>query len=169
MKKFYTSFLVAFISILSIAFSGCSQEEPINEVKEENDLKNLYQLLSNQPSYSLLSLSETYPSRSSLHGLPKITKDDISFLKTLSQEEFMDLQTRLSDMGVTENSFDEISAINQYKLYEILGGNNGVNKLMEFSSAYLKSKGGFNHLFQLLPKDLKENEAEYYIAMAIYN
>lgn len=102
--------------------------------------------------------------------LPVITEADLVALASLSMEELQARrQSRLEAMGAEKIAqIEERKAENIAKMYDLMGGHEGLDRLKAFMTEYLKGAKGWARISELLPQGLTDRQAKGYLAMAVY-
>lgn len=161
------------INIMAIAvaaflgLASCSHEEPASVNKNEKTLEAIYESLDRLPRQSIYDQSGS--TRTGVR-LPVITEADLAALASLSMEELQARrQSRLEAMGAEKIAqIEERKAENLAKMYDLMGGHEGLDRLKEFMTEYMKGEKGWSRISELLPQGLTDRQAKGYLAMAVY-
>ncbi|MBD5422457.1 MAG: hypothetical protein HDR49_05445 [Bacteroides sp.] len=167
--------LAMLLAIHAIGFSfltGCQSQSDSIEMIEKEQVKNardLYVSLMEIPTSSLLSESSVN-SRATSNTYPVLTEDDVFYLSSLSLNELEYLMSKFQskldsdDYLYIESRRDETLLKN----FEILGGHEGFDRIMEFYDSYMGVEPGWTSLEKLLPNNLEEQQIDLYVNYAVY-
>lgn len=124
----------------------------------------------NKPTISLLDCTKNLSRNSSLQYIPEFTQEDLNYLTSLTQEEFICEQEKIMSQveAIPQEKIDEIAINNYNSLMSGLGGQDGIYKLLDFGIRYLQLNGGIEDIKSTLPNKLNSSEIKYYIALSIY-
>lgn len=151
---------------------GCTQTDEFSSESEDSNAMQLYQMMSKIPTTSILAdvSSESRSSSEYEFYIPTFSQNDLNYLASLNQDEFEafrnELIERLGPDGI--DKLEEIQDINYDRICDILGGHEGMNKLEEFSLAYIETPGGWSYVQELLPINLTDKQINTYISFAVY-
>ncbi|MBD5229432.1 MAG: hypothetical protein HDS69_05280 [Bacteroidales bacterium] len=171
MKKLSLVSLPAILlGIFVIFFTSCAQEIEESTLLEENEnnIESQYIAFHNQPTISLLSSVYNQSSRGNF--IPELTRSDIEFFKSLSKDELISFRdSMLSLIGENASNLIEDYEYDCYlHVFDIMGGNEQMEKYINFASEYLNSEGGTEVLSRIAPISLNKTQQLYYAAMATY-
>lgn len=139
-----------------------------NQTIQESGLQTLYEDLVNLPTVSLLS-NKTPESRAGyIPSYPVFTPDDLKYLSTLSQNQFMAFRDSLIITFGGLEKLDSLQAANYADAFNALGGHEGIDQLISFSTAYLDTVPGWESIQALMPKKLSESISKGYIYQAAF-
>lgn len=165
MKRSINIMAIAVAVLLGLA--SCSHEEPASLNRNEKTLEAIYESLDRLPRQSIYDQGGI--TRTGL-TLPVITEADLAALASLSMEELQARrQSRLEAMGAEKIAqIEERKAENIAKMYDLMGGHEGLDRLKAFMTEYLKGAKGWARISELLPQGLTDRQAKGYLAMAVY-
>lgn len=156
---------------LFLLLSNCSEESD-TIISEETDAEILYNNLSKIQTVSLISNNNISRGSSDLskYALPTFTTEDLNFISSLTQDEFIAFRDSIINQlgGDADGKIEEVEIYNYKRICNSLKGDEGVNQLAEFASSYLESSAGWTSIKSLLPIDLTIIETKIYISMAVY-
>lgn len=172
MKTFSLTLKICLCSILSINFACCKEDEELCFNSENLDYEKLYYEASNIPTYSLLEQVSENGRAGNNSGIqiPVLTESDLDYLASLSFNELKslrdDVTARLGEGSL--EIIDEIEYENYLRIYNLLEGHKGVDKLLDFGRIYLETPGGWQYVESSLPQKVSVEQAKLYIGMSIY-
>ena len=98
------------------------------------------------------------------------SSQDLNYLSSLSQEDFEKVRNsfimKLENAGIED--IESIQDSNYIKIFDLLGGHEGMDQLITFAEEYITSPQGWNQIEFLMPKITSLEQGEVYIYMATY-
>lgn len=156
--------------IISLAFVSCSQDSEPKFGSNDSMFKSLYEKMKDESSIPLFSIINNSRAKTIEKGYPEISQQDLEYLSELSPEELESLHNklveRLEDNGIID--MDSIQDENYIKIFQFLGGHEGMDKFIKFTEDYMNSSKGWEQIERLIPNDLTTEQGEIYITMATY-
>lgn len=153
-----------------LVFVSCSQEEEFETYEKTTEYKNIYEALKGESTVSILSLLNNSRASGEEDGYPVFSSEDLNYLSSLSQEDFEKVRDsfieRLKSTGVED--VDSIQDSNYVKIFDLLGGHQGMDQLIAFAQEYITSPQGWNQIELLMPKNIPLEQGEVYVYMATY-
>lgn len=148
-------------------FASCTHEDPTAGNQNGKTLQDIYERFDKLPRASV------YSSQSATRGersLPAITEADLQQLASLTAEQLMACrQSRLDALGAEKLArIEEKKAENMAKMYDLMGGHEGLDRLKAFMTGYMQGAKGWHRIEALMPQGLSDKQANAYLAMALY-
>lgn len=162
------------LSLVVTLFASCSQEMFLKNPSLENSISvvdEMYNKMSAIGTYSILGNRGSARSQEDgSNNLPTFTQEDLDYLSSLTPAQLKDFQdsliSTLDPMDIAE--FERIYDSNYANIYDELGGSEGMDAYLEFSTLYLETSGGIDNLQSLLPEGLSSKQTQLYVAMGVY-
>lgn len=156
------------LSITMVIFTGCSQDKDIIENNYDSRIEDLYLKLSKIVYQN--SRSNNITDKNSNNVMAFFSNTNLKYLSSLSKEDFLSLKNSL-EAQLGKERIDEIEKVseeNYIYIFNLMGGDEGLNRYLNFTYLYLNSNGGIDCLKKMIPAFLSEKQLEYYIGMALY-
>ena len=153
----------------SISLCKLLSETPQTPAKDL-DYRGLYEMIKTHPTVSFLSVITNSRGAPSNGGFPIFSSQDLNYLSSLSQEEFEEVREafikKIEYAGIEYT--DSIQNSYYIKVFDILGGHEGMDRLINFAQEYLALPSGWDQIEPLIPESLSLEQGNIYISMANY-
>lgn len=172
MKTFISKLCLSFSIVwgCAILLSSCSNEDDSKILDNNHNQEELYNKLRSSFKYKSFIPSQANVLSNDSVPLSGNINDDLNYLSGLSEEEFKAFLDELYIIIGGENMqvYEDISYNNYMRIFEIMGGHDGMDQLTDFLYAYMWEESGWDSIQALLPMGLTEQQTTVYIAMAVY-
>lgn len=170
MKKKYVLTLTGFLIFTSFMLFGCISEDDTEEAIKDNysSYENCYNDIVSLPNMNIFStVYYSNSTRSKAVGFPSVTKEDLNYLSSLSQNEFKNLRDSLAQKAGGGEVIDSLEVANYMSLYLKVTNNgkepNKMTKLKDYCIDYLLNyEQGSNLIENSEYADLSSEELEIY-------
>ena len=165
-----------FVTLISITCSisllvSCSNNEYFERNVQDSHLKEIYESIKQVPLVSLFNVTNTN-SRSLTNSSPLLyglTAEDIEYLNSLSKSEMeserIKLISQFNPSG--DEKIDSLFLHNYEYVFNLIGGHQNMDKLIDFACHYIEVDGGWNDIKDLMPSNLTDDQSKLYIYTAI--
>lgn len=137
------------------------------------NVKDLYDEMSSVSTRSIISNTnpDSRSADSLSNSIPIFTPEDLEYLSTLNQDEFISFRNNIIDQLGGEDGMSRIEEMedeNYIRIFYAMDGHEGIDNLNDFSCSYLNTPGGWSYLDVLLPDSLTTEQTKIYVGMAVY-
>lgn len=146
---------------------SCVEQEDFMDISNAVSYEQLYNELSNAPS---VLIGKSSRSGSDDVGFPTFDEETLNYMASLTVEEMVAQRDSLINSFGKDllDSIEESEYQNYVRIFDIVGGHDGVDALSSFAIRYLESKGGWTNLNRLMPSNLSDEQGEIYVAIAVF-
>lgn len=168
LNKTFTVCLLLMANLL--VFVSCSQDEELKPNVKDSEYKSIYETMEGEPTVSFFSLLNSSRSSGLEDGYPVFSTQDLNYLSSLSQEDFEKVRDafiqKLEYAGIED--IESIQDSNYLKVFDLLGGHEGMDQLIAFAQEYMTSPKGWSNIELLMPKNISLEQGKIYVYMATY-